>query len=306
MTSANLYDNSRYVRVTSRIEEVTGVFAQHMLAQAGLQDYPNEVPLVVLENSCGRGIMTLRLQEIFQDRPQDTFEITCGDRTDAMVELTRQRIKAEGWTNTSVAKFGVQVRATCSMMMLSIEAKFQQDTKLPDEYFTHIFTNFEFMALPDSSKALMECHRVVRPGGSCGFTTWGSIPWLSDMRAAIASVPGLPQIPSETDIPNIFSKEKIWHDLEAVQDFVAQHGFIGVKSKLIPLVSVSEDPEELRTIMKSPLALITEFFWTQQQRDEFDNPGTHHEIFAWFENKLRDGPLEWKWSAVVTTCRKPA
>lgn len=182
----------------------------------------------------------------------------------------------------------------------------QQDTKLPDEHFTHVFTNFEFMALPDPSKALKECHRVLRPGATCGFTTWGSIPWLSDMRAAMASIPGLPQIPAETDIPNIFSKEKIWHDPEAVRNFVFQHDFIDVESKLIPLVSVSKDPEELRTIMESPLALIMKFFWTQQQRDEFDSPDTHDKIFACFEEKLRNGPLQWTWSAVVTTCKKPA
>lgn len=160
------------------------------------------------------------------------------------------------------------------------------------------------MAFADPYKALSECSRVLRPGGVCAFTTWGSIPWLADMKTAMTGVPGLPQLPEEMDVPNIFSKEKIWHDPAAVQKFVAQHDFIDVESKLVPAVSVLETPEELRTILKPPLTLMMTFFWTSEQRDELDNPETQDKIFAWFEDKLRNGPLEWNWSAVVTTCRK--
>lgn len=163
------------------------------------------------------------------------------------------------------------------------------------------------MAFANPSAALFEYHRILQPGGVCGFTTWGSVPWLDDMKKAMRSVTGIPELPEHMDVPNIFSSEKIWHDPAAVREFVARHDFVDVESNLVPAVSVLDDPDGLKAVLKPPLTLMMRFFWTQEQRDEHDNPVTYDRILAWFEERLREGgPIEWHWSAVVTTCRKPA
>lgn len=126
------------------------------------------------------------------------------------------------------------------------------------------------------------------------------------MKEAMSSFPDLPKLPAEMDVPNIFSKEKIWHDPEAVHKFTARHDFVDVESNLVSAVSVLENADELTAILKPPLTLMIRFFWTQEQRDKYDNAETHDKILGWFADKLKKGPMEWKWSAVVTTSKKPA
>lgn len=87
---------------TSSIEEITGVFAQQALIKAGLQDYAKAKPLVVFDGMCREGILTVKLHEMLKERPQNSFEVICGDVNDTMVNLLKQRIDKEGWTNTTV------------------------------------------------------------------------------------------------------------------------------------------------------------------------------------------------------------
>lgn len=123
--SKAIWDNQRFAKATSDIEGVTGDFAQEMLAQAGLRDYSKDAPLVVLDSACGGGILTLRLQAIFQDKAQDTFEVTDGDLADTMVELAKQRVKSEGWKNTHVMKINAEVRSFTRRS--TVQAQIQQN-----------------------------------------------------------------------------------------------------------------------------------------------------------------------------------
>jgi ubiquinone/menaquinone biosynthesis C-methylase UbiE len=71
-----------------------------------------------------------------------------------MVEYTKQRMQAEGWNNA--------------------EAKIvnAQDTGLPSDHYTHVYTAFAFNMFPDYKAALKECFRVLQAGGTLSTSTW--------------------------------------------------------------------------------------------------------------------------------------
>jgi ubiquinone/menaquinone biosynthesis C-methylase UbiE len=107
-----IWDDPKFANPTSSVEAVTKYFGQRMLEQAGLTIYPNGAPLSVFDNACGNGVVTTALHETMKDRPQDTYDVICGDFADAMVEATRQRITSENWTHTIVSKIDAQVSKT--------------------------------------------------------------------------------------------------------------------------------------------------------------------------------------------------
>jgi ubiquinone/menaquinone biosynthesis C-methylase UbiE len=47
-----------------------------------------------------------------------------------------------------------------------------QELKYPDDKFTHSFTNFALMAIPDPAKAAKQIYRTLKPGGTAALTTW--------------------------------------------------------------------------------------------------------------------------------------
>ena len=110
---------------------------------------------IILDNACGPGIVSGEI--IKQSKPDSTPELFAADYSPAMLEQLRKH----DWA----AK-------------IHSELMDAQDLKYPDEKFTHSFTDFALMALPDPLKAAKQIHRTLKPGGTAALTTWKKLGYM--------------------------------------------------------------------------------------------------------------------------------
>jgi ubiquinone/menaquinone biosynthesis C-methylase UbiE len=172
-------------------ETATGVPARAMLEQCGLLPNP-PATAVILDNACGTGIVTARL---FESAGSDRRDLTvvCGDLDQTMVDLSEQRIKANGWN--AVAK--------------CLDA---QAMPYRAEEFTHILMNFGPQLLADPMLALRETHRILRKGGCMGFTCWTKPGWIPSVMEAFPSFSPPPLLSN-------------WKDPGAIKAILSSLGF---------------------------------------------------------------------------------
>jgi len=53
-----------------------------------------------------------------------------------------------------------------------------QELSFPDDHFTHSFTDFALMAIPNPEKAAKQIYRTLRPGGTAVLTTWKELGYM--------------------------------------------------------------------------------------------------------------------------------
>lgn len=122
-----LFKDDRFIKSYRLGEKITGQFAQLLIAQSGVvadSKSNQDRPLVVLDNACGTGVISSALHHELDEQVKSRWQLTCGDFSDGMLEYTRRRIESEKWLNAVVK---------------NVDA---QDTKLPSNYFSHVYTAF--------------------------------------------------------------------------------------------------------------------------------------------------------------------
>ena len=110
---------------------------------------------VILDNACGPGIVTGEI--IKQSEPTTTPQFFAADFSSAMLEQLRKH----EWASK-----------------VHPELMDAQDLKYPDDKFTHSFTNFALMAIPDPLKAAKQIYRTLKPGGTAALTTWKEVGYM--------------------------------------------------------------------------------------------------------------------------------
>ena len=110
---------------------------------------------VILDNACGPGIVTGQI--IKESNSNPTPQFFAADLSPAMLEQLRKH----DWAS--------KVQA---------EVMDAQDLKYPDDKFTHSFTNFALMGLPDPLKAAQQIYRTLKPGGTAALTTWKHLGYM--------------------------------------------------------------------------------------------------------------------------------
>jgi ubiquinone/menaquinone biosynthesis C-methylase UbiE len=109
----------------------------------------------VLDNACGPGIVT---GQIIKDLTSNTTpQFFAADLSPAMLEQLRKH----EWASK-----------------VQSEVMDAQELKYPDNKFTHSFTNFALMAVPDPLKAAKQIHRTLKPGGTAALTTWKQLGYM--------------------------------------------------------------------------------------------------------------------------------
>lgn len=115
-----MWNNQKSATTYRSGEKLTAPHAKHFIEQSGVATR-TERPLVILDNACGTGVISSLLHRILDEDTRSNWELTCGDSSEAMVSITKDRIEEEGWNNA--------------------EAKVvdAQQTGLPSTHYTHIF-----------------------------------------------------------------------------------------------------------------------------------------------------------------------
>lgn len=162
-------------------ERITGQFAQDTIEQSGL---PNQATitqkLTVLDHACGSGVVTKQLlgKDLLEKDAQAKLEITCLDLADAMVGTTQNWVTKSGWNDVTVMKGDAM------------------NTGLPSSTFDYILWNFGPFLLPrpldgelvvpatrnllTMDEGVKETLRMLKGGGTLGFTTWAQVAWFEE------------------------------------------------------------------------------------------------------------------------------
>lgn len=188
-------------------EKVTGPAAAALLRRSGISNSPNTDGLEVLDNATGGGILITELFHRLEQHPGSSPTVTrvvAGDINASMLQAVRLKKHDASQTSSSSLWAKVQISHLDQQAL----------APLADASFTHVFSNFGIFFCPDDDKALRETHRVLRPNGVAGFTSWKSIGWWEGVAqpALQEFVPDPPPLPT----PGGLFPSRGWSEPEAI------------------------------------------------------------------------------------------
>lgn len=270
-------------------EQITGVFAKFLLLQAGLPDAhasePKKPP-IVLDNACGTGVVSENLWEMLDEHAKEELQLLCGDISEGMVGHIKKKIEEKGW-------HGADARVLDAMK-----------TGLQENYFTHVISNFGLMLMPDSDAALKECFRILQPSGVCALSTWDTVGWIPDVRAAFATLPGSPTFPDAETFYAAMGKGR-WFEASFVAQKLVALGFVDVKVEVVRRTSQTKDAADFCEAFDSVTHFIMERFWNGEERRRC-GPLAKQALLEHLRDKYGNGVIEMDWAAILATGRKPA
>lgn len=269
-------------------EKTTGSYAEVMIEQTGLPSSRLD-KLIVLDNACGTGVVGTKLLEgnSLSQASRAKLNLTCADFAEAMVDATKEKAAARGWSNVST------VRADA------------MDTKLPSAHFSHILFNFGPFLLREPMKGLSECKRMLQPGGVLGISTWEHVPWYDEFKPIFQERPDLPPYPDSEKYMLTLLRDtpERWDNVADVRDNLLNAGFVDVNAQRI-VRKTEFTIDEVMTTTPGTIGVLSSKLWTEEQRKTMTEPTTKA-IEEYLRKKYGDKPLTWEWVAVVATGRKP-
>lgn len=91
----SLFNNDKFVNMYKTAEQVTGHFAGELIDRAHFNDDLNKLDeVVVLDNACGTGIVSVKIMGLLDDATADKVDLTCADFADAMLGIVKPRIES--------------------------------------------------------------------------------------------------------------------------------------------------------------------------------------------------------------------
>lgn len=199
---------------------------------------------VVLDNACGPGIVT---GQIIQSLPSNTTpQFFAADFSPAMLEQLRKH----DWAS--------RVHA---------ETMDAQDLQYPDNKFTHSFTNFALMAMPDPLKAAKHIYRTLKPGGTAALTTWKQLGYMVIFHDAQRKVK-----PDSEYLPGPRGISVEWMSDTKFRSTLEEAGFLAKDIQITTeTATMSSDMwGSSLELMKSLLAKDVVQGWTEKEKEEYD------------------------------------
>ncbi|CAG7946353.1 unnamed protein product [Penicillium nalgiovense] len=285
-TLQDFFKSKDYASSFKRGEMVTRLFAEMLVDQSKVAAESNanpDQPLVVLDNACGTGVISSALNDKLDDSVKKMWKLTCGDISSPMIESITHRMQEEGWPN--------------------VEAKIvdAQKPELASAQFSHIFTAFAYMALPESLKALDETVRMLQPGGTIAFSTWIEPGWIAVARAAIESMPGDLSFPETPKLLEVLTDGQ-WDSKDWIESQLEERGFqdIDVRPRTTKLTITSPIFVDMTMLM---IPMMVKTFWGEKQREEHQDK-VRPAIEKYLEDTYGYGNIDTEWVAILSTARK--
>ncbi|KAI4272855.1 MAG: hypothetical protein L6R38_006493 [Xanthoria sp. 2 TBL-2021] len=294
------FNNTDMGRRYRNAEVVTAPFGRSLIEKAGLLS-PNLDNITILDNACGTGVVSSALHEMMPLSTKGRMKLTMGDFSEPMLKVARERCEAEGWVHTE----GRIVDA--------------QKTNLPDSTFSHVLTSFAIMGLQDPTAALNECHRILKPGGTCAFSTWSSVSWISIVRSAFATLPGPPPFPSDLEMYRSWGVGD-WHSPDWIRSYLISPSLTSpplpssVSSPKFNWQDVEVESVEKEIVMESSEKFVDTFsvmvpmilnkFWSERERKELGDMAVPR-LLEWMEGEYRKGKeVRMRWVANLVVAKK--
>ncbi|KAG0153938.1 hypothetical protein PDIDSM_1317 [Penicillium digitatum] len=281
-----LFKSESYASTFKRGEMATRPFAEMLVDQSKVaaESKANpDKPLVVLDNACGTGVVSSSLNDKLDDTIKKTWKLTCGDISSSMIKYTMHRMQQEGWQNAK---------------MKIVDA---QKPELASAQFSHIFTAFAYMVLPESVKALDETVRMLQPGGTIAFSTWIEPGWVAVTRAAIERMPGNLPFPEAQQLMAAMNEGQ-WYSKPWIESQLEERGFqdINVRPTTVKLTLTCPVFLEMTMLV---LPTMMKDFWTKEQQEE-NKDKVGPALKRYLEETSENGNIHTDWVAILSTARK--
>jgi hypothetical protein len=141
-----------------------------------------------------------------------------------------------------------------------------QDLKYPDDKFTHSFTNFALMIMPEPLKAAKHIYRTLKPGGTAALTTWKKLDYMLIFHDAQRKVkPDSEYLPGPRGIPSEWmSDTKL---LSTLEEAGFQTKDIQITTETATMSSDMWGPglEPLKDLLLNDVVQG----WTEKEKDEY-------------------------------------
>ncbi|KAK3073846.1 hypothetical protein LTR53_004201 [Teratosphaeriaceae sp. CCFEE 6253] len=268
-------------RIVVTNEKVTGPAAAELLRRSKIIQSCNG-SLEVLDNATGGGILLAELFKLASTSgvSSNFSRVVAGDIDDSMLNATR--LKQDDTT-------GLHHRAWQRVEVTKID---QQAIPMPDESFTHVFSNMGIFFCQDDDKALREAHRVLKPGGIVGFTSWKSIAWWEQIaQPAIKKyIPEAPELPT----PGQLFPSRGWSAADAIPAKLTVAGFADVRVSeygFTPDVEAGEFAEATGVLVK----IVVGRLWSAEQHGSYAD-----RIQPALQRYLEENYEGGKWSGTMT------
>ncbi|KAI0794181.1 S-adenosyl-L-methionine-dependent methyltransferase [Fomes fomentarius] len=268
-------------------EALTGPFALDLIKQCGLDQADGSMKLIVLDNACGTGVVTLNLYAALSPAARENLELVSGDVSPSMVKSVQGRIERNGWKG-----------ATSTV----VDA---QKMDLPANYFTHVLTNFGLVGFPRPRDFLAEAFRVLQPGGIAGITIWKEVEWYPIVAEAIASIPDAPPAPSYTDFARVFLEnpgDDEWLEPAFFEAEIRKVGFADVKTVVHTNVLRLKHAEEYVELYATPTKMVLFCAFTEEQKAKV-SPHFDEAVMKVLKAKFGNGEVALRldvWGIVAT------
>ena len=249
-------------RAIAASEVVTSIPVTVLLRQCKLDSAPRSSGIVLLDNACGCAVVTKQLFNLLQPSPPQDMQIICGDLDMTMVEGTQKIIEARGWSDH-----------------VQCEKIDSHNTPFEDAKFTHVLMNFGPQLMKDAQQMLKDSHRVLRPGGTIGFTTWTKPGFIPSIMAVFPDFnPGATPVAGE------------WRDAQKMTEILTAIDFHNVEVNPVDFETNEED-------IDGYLELMSDFLMAK-----FLQQGDNKEKYTQYMRQ--PGKMKMAWQALVVTARK--
>ena len=165
-----------------------------------------------------------------------------------------------------------------------------------------------------------ECHRTLKPGGICAFSTWSSVSWISIVRSAFATLPGPPPFPTDLEMYRSWGVGD-WHSPDWIRSYLTSPSSLS-SPPLPPSVSaptfhwqdVEIESVEKEIVMGSSERFVDTFstmvpmilkkFWSERERREVGAMAVPR-LLEWMEGEYGKGKeVRMRWVANLVVARK--
>lgn len=145
---------------------------------------------------------------------------------------------------------------------------------------------------------------MLKPGGIAAFSTWNSVGWYPDIRAAFATLPGSPPVPDAETLISSWGKGA-WHKAEFVKGQLTAHGFVDVKVRIERYTWREKSPASFCETFRTMAKCITSAFWNEAERKKCEGLVEGALLKYLVEKYGKDSEIEMNWAAILATGRKP-
>ncbi|KAL0936989.1 uncharacterized protein CTRU02_209205 [Colletotrichum truncatum] len=296
----NFWRNPDAGNIYRHAEHLTGPVTQSLVDHARLREAitaaaasSNPNPLRVMDMCCGTGVVSGCIQRMLREmgtKEREKLELLSADSSEAQLGVVKDKIAREGWTGTDVAQ--------CDIM----------DQSFPTGSFDVVICAMAIMLIADPYKAMAECYRVTKPGGTFATSTWVIEGWVPDTRDAVASLslPGQQSVcwpQNSAELTNLWGPG-CWESPSFVRSMFTAAGFVDVEVEVVTKWVNFQNADEWCTVFQAFMHGVVERFWTMEQKEKLKGK-LMPTLRAFLERKYQGGPFSVERTVLLARGRKP-